>query len=203
MFGMKIEKLTSTSWLELVMEEDRALITQIFEERTSKPLDVIFRIMPGPEAVVKTRKWIRLRSEVVRDTMGCRVLGIMKDVTQEKIAELDSAQKVHPDIVPSPICFLIFNGNQTAWVRTINHEIRNPLSASKPCLVTFVQALIGCIVWTMVNILLEGSLGSEQRDLLETIKSTADSLLALINSILGKVMRIAWYTVLIHEARFI
>ncbi|KAJ3035805.1 hypothetical protein HDV00_003386 [Rhizophlyctis rosea] len=58
--------------------------------------------------------------------------------------------------------------HKTTWVRQVGHEIRNPLAAT----------------WTMVNLLLELDVTPEQRDLLETIKTSNDTLLSLINSIL-------------------
>ncbi|KAJ3047313.1 hypothetical protein HK097_011648, partial [Rhizophlyctis rosea] len=58
--------------------------------------------------------------------------------------------------------------HKTTWVRQVGHEIRNPLAAT----------------WTMVNLLLEMDLNAEQRDLLETIRTSNDTLLSLINSIL-------------------
>ncbi|KAJ3300415.1 hypothetical protein HK104_000929 [Borealophlyctis nickersoniae] len=60
--------------------------------------------------------------------------------------------------------------HKSTWVRQVGHEIRNPLAAT----------------WTMVNLLLEMDISPEIRDMLETIRTSNDTLLSLINSILGK-----------------
>ncbi|KAJ3174784.1 hypothetical protein HDU87_006900 [Geranomyces variabilis] len=160
LFGLGVNELKEnhTAWVKVVDPANLLELSEQFAARRSRPLDVTFRIRPGPEASNgpsgRTRH-ISLRTLPVVSSSEPdqikRVIGVFQDVTRQTQAELESS-------------------NKSSWVRQVGHEIRNPLGAQ----------------YTMINLLLEGAspLSEEQIELLQLIRASNDSLLSLINSIL-------------------
>ncbi|KAI9096548.1 hypothetical protein DFS34DRAFT_145500 [Phlyctochytrium arcticum] len=181
LFGIPSADLENdpTAWLKVVDREDLPNVAAVFAERQKRPLDITFKIHPGPLSACALPRYVALRSLLVADRSqptsttnnnalvppkspttkssfsiqhphgARRVLGIFQDISRQKFAEMESQHK-------------------TSWVRQVGHEIRNPLAAN----------------FTMIHLLLEMDLTADQRDLLLTIRSSNDNLLALINSIL-------------------
>ncbi|KAJ3167364.1 hypothetical protein HDU88_002286 [Geranomyces variabilis] len=160
LFGLGVTELKDnhTAWVKVVDPASLQELSEQFAARRSRPLDVTFRIRPGPEAPNGPGGRIRhinLRTLPVVSSSAPdqvkRVIGVFQDVTRQMQAELESS-------------------NKSSWVRQVGHEIRNPLGAQ----------------YTMINLLLEGAspLSEEQIELLQLIRASNDSLLSLINSIL-------------------
>ncbi|KAJ3161132.1 hypothetical protein HDU86_007754 [Geranomyces michiganensis] len=160
LFGLTMTELKDnhTAWIRVVDPANLQQLNVEFSARRSRPLNVTFRIKPGPEAsggLDRRIRHVNLRTlpvvSLVKPDQVKRVIGVFQDVTRQMQAELESS-------------------NKSSWVRQVGHEIRNPLGAQ----------------YTMINLLLEGAspLSEEQIELLQLIRASNDSLLSLINSIL-------------------
>ena len=115
------------------------------------------------------KRWLLTSKLPLRDSEDkiIGLIGIGHDITQRKIAEeklkqtYDDLQKANNDLINA-------NKVKGQFLANMSHEIRTPLNA-----------VIG-----MTGLLLDTQLDSEQRDFAETIYSSGDILLSLINDIL-------------------
>jgi len=107
-------------------------------------------------------RWIRMRGEADRDGTGrtLRLAGAIQDVTEARAARdalIQASEAAHAA-----------SRSKSAFLANVSHEIRTPMNG-----------IIG-----MTSLLLNTPLDATQRDYAETIHSSADSLLAVINDIL-------------------
>ncbi len=104
--------------------------------------------------------WLRLAGEIVEYQEERHLLGITQDVSADKQTQLElrNAKEVAERALKV----------RSEFLANMSHEIRTPMNG-----------VIG-----MTSLLLESELRSEQRELVETIRVSGDSLLRLINDIL-------------------
>ena len=106
--------------------------------------------------------WVHLTSTVVRDRVGQPkyYVSMIDDITWRKRAERDLIDAKEAAISASRM--------KSAFLANMSHEIRTPMNG-----------IIG-----MTDLVLSTPLTDEQREHLETVKTSADALLSLINGIL-------------------
>ena len=168
-------------WIEFTVQEDRARVQAAFDglRRDAASVDIEYRIVrPGGEI-----RWIRVRGFQVRDAGGrlTRLTGIVTDVTgphlaadtlQASLEELSRTNDaLQAEIVERKLAEAAAetaNRSKGEFLANMSHEIRTPMNG-----------IIG-----MAELALGTDLDGEQREYVELIKSSGESLLTVINGIL-------------------
>jgi PAS domain S-box-containing protein len=182
LYGIAAHEFTGdiTQWESAVHPEDRVQAKAAFDRAISGlgEFDTEFRIV-----VDGAIRHIKGNLRIIRDPAGrpLRTYGVNYDITRERTGELElrtsrqNLLRLNTDLqaaieVAQRLARDAENANQakSAFLATISHEIRTPLNG-----------IIG-----MTHILGGTHLTSEQRDYLNTIKLSGETLLALINDTL-------------------
>jgi PAS domain S-box-containing protein len=141
--------------------------------RTGRPLVGIEEEEVWPDG---HRTWVRTSKVPLRDRRGQIIgtMGISHDITSRKLAEQEVARKAEELARTNAALEQLAKEAKAAsraksdFLANMSHEIRTPMNG-----------IIG-----MTDLTLETELTSEQRDYIETVKLSADSLLTVINDIL-------------------
>jgi len=159
--GYPKEKLLGLNFREYMSKEDVKKIFPAFNDlyHTGKPIKKIaYTVIKKDGSIMHMETSATLIKDNHGNPTGFR--GIMRDVTQEKLAEIEMGKAKEAAEAA--------NVAKSEFLANMSHEIRTPLN--------------GIIGFT--DMLLDTGLDPNQADIANTIKRSGDVLLSLINSIL-------------------
>ena len=164
MLGYDAAELSSefSSWVPLLHADDRELLRHQVVAHLRGELgcfEAQFRILDKESKW----RWILVKGQAsARGSNGrwMRMMGIYRDVTHAKSAELELLHAKEQAEAA--------NRAKSDFLANMSHEIRTPMNG-----------IIG-----MTELVLDTRLDDEQREYLNTVKSSADSLLHIINDVL-------------------
>ena len=175
-WGRSAESLYASpqGWSDFIVPEDRERVVAAFAALTgdAPSLDIEYRIV-RPDGEIR---WVRARGFQVRDAAGqlIRLTGIVTDITErQRAAEAlrTSMLALQAEIVErkrAEDAAETANRSKSEFLANMSHEIRTPLNG-----------VVG-----MTELALGTDLSTEQREYLDMVKASGESLLTVINDIL-------------------
>jgi PAS domain S-box-containing protein len=170
LFGYRDDEIPNTTawWQANIFPEDLAVALDNFTKHLTDPshaYDQIVRYRHRDGGTV----WVRCRGLAIRDEQGkpLRLLGAHTDITALKRAEEDLRRQTS-ELRDARDAAEHTNRAKSIFLANVSHEVRTPLSA-----VIGTAELLG-----------DTDLTLRQRDHLDTISESAETLLAVINDIL-------------------
>jgi PAS domain S-box-containing protein len=182
-WGRSAETLSADpqQWTDFILPEDRERVQRVYEGLMgdAPDVDVEYRIV-RPDGEIR---WVRARGFQVRDAANrlIRLTGIVTDITErqqaadalrtslEEISRTNRA--LQEEVVErrrAEVAAEAANRSKSEFLANMSHEIRTPLNG-----------VVG-----MTELALGTDLNAEQREYLDMVKSSGESLLTVINDIL-------------------
>jgi PAS domain S-box-containing protein len=159
-FGIASEQALGDGWQRAIHAGDRLEVADAWQDaiKRSEPFHREFRARTADGS----ERWVSARAATLRrdSTAVVGYVGTVEDITQHKQAEAESLRAREAALETARL--------KSEFLANMSHEIRTPLNG-----------VIG-----MTELALETELTREQREYLDTVKVSADSLLSVIEDIL-------------------
>ena len=159
----QIQGMNQAETMDLVHPEDQALVNQHRHQHDQMQDGEVLELEIRVRHANGEWRWLRLRETVFDSTLDGhphRVLGTGVDVTERRLANLALEQaKWEAECA---------NQAKSDFLATMSHEIRTPMNA-----------VIG-----MTELLRETALTAQQKDFVDTIWNSGETLIAIINDVL-------------------
>lgn len=173
--GFSVEETLNTCYLDYIHPDDRDQVIELF-----LPLITRQQEYCRHEVRCQTKTgnlcWLEVYACAALDPQGnvTGVLGVLNDITQRKRVEVEEKkqreQLAQQNLALEQARRQAERASQmkSTFLATMSHEIRTPLNG----------------VLGMASLLMDTDLNTEQQDFVDTIRSSGETLLSLINEIL-------------------
>jgi PAS domain S-box-containing protein len=160
MTGRGLNDNLRKTWMDFCHPEDAATVGEAWRRarEDGAKLDYEHRLLLADGTV----RWLHVRARPAQTSPGSPAcfVGVIDDITERRAA--------HLELLEARNAALAATRARSEFLATMSHEIRTPMNG----------------VLGMTSLLLETKLDPEQRDHVETLRSSGESLLFLINDIL-------------------
>ena len=160
MFNYQKSALIGSNFKRATGEERVALLRKLYAEvyRTGNTGQLEYQVFAEGRGIRFVDQTVSLERDASGEPVG--FVGISRDCTARKLAEQDADRARHTAEEASRA--------KSEFLANMSHEIRTPMNG-----------IIG-----MATLALDGPLAPDQADCIETVKSSAESLLVILNDIL-------------------
>ena len=149
--------ITFEKFMNLNYVDDREMMTNTFNNciEMENSFEMIYRL-----SCFDRIKYIYTRGEYSEDIKGSYIICVLQDITKQKITEIE--------LIESKLLAEKSSYMKTSFVANVSHEIRTP-----------INGIVG-----MTTLLKNTNLDEDQREYLDTIINSSDTLMSIINNIL-------------------
>jgi len=165
--GLDAEEALNLGWLRAVHDDDRARLSLAWQRtvQEQREFDIEHRLVT-PQGKVS---WVQVNAVLLHDQAGAfnGFLGNVSDITERKQAQQERDRFMAQSISAKEAAEMA-NKAKSEFLANMSHEIRTPMNG-----------ILG-----LTELMLETKLTRDQRESLEMVRSSGESLMTIINDVL-------------------